>query len=176
MTSHWHHFDVMCPLGFLINRCQTITFLILKSDITENSRIELRGIVLPVPSNQISYIYHYFTLQLCTFVTFPVSHRNWWKMWVDYWEGGWQRVCWPPTPPPSQIIGGGGLGLHLRQCLWMATSASFQQWPLLRPHHWGMLATTWLACHVASPLLHRVEFFIVRVEQEYKLDFFMPPP
>ena len=39
----------------LINQCQIITFLILKSDIIENSRIELRGIyiVLPVPSNQI---------------------------------------------------------------------------------------------------------------------------
>ena len=41
------------PTRFLINRCQIITFLILKSDIIENSRIELRGIVLPVPSNQI---------------------------------------------------------------------------------------------------------------------------
>ena len=43
------------PTRFLINQCQIITFLILyyKSDITENSRIELRGIVLPVPSNQI---------------------------------------------------------------------------------------------------------------------------
>ena len=29
------------------------TFLILKSDIIENSRIELTGIVLPLPSNQI---------------------------------------------------------------------------------------------------------------------------
>ena len=38
---------------FLINQCQIITFLILKSDIIENSRIELRGIVLQVPSNQI---------------------------------------------------------------------------------------------------------------------------
>ena len=38
---------------FLINQCQIITFLILKSDIIENSRIELRGIVLPAPSNQI---------------------------------------------------------------------------------------------------------------------------
>ena len=38
---------------FLINQCQIITFIILKSDIIENSRIELRGIVLPVPSNQI---------------------------------------------------------------------------------------------------------------------------
>ena len=38
---------------FLINQCQIITFIILKSDIIENSRIELRGIVLAVPSNQI---------------------------------------------------------------------------------------------------------------------------
>ena len=37
----------------LINQCQIITFIILKSDIIENSRIELRGIVLPVSSNQI---------------------------------------------------------------------------------------------------------------------------
>ena len=41
------------PTRFLINQCQIITFLISKSDILENSRIELRGIVLPVPSNQI---------------------------------------------------------------------------------------------------------------------------
>ena len=42
------------PTRFLINQCQIITFLILKSsDIIENSRIELRGIILPVPSNQI---------------------------------------------------------------------------------------------------------------------------
>ena len=41
------------PTRFLINQCQTIIFLILKSDIIENSRIELRGIVLPAPSNQI---------------------------------------------------------------------------------------------------------------------------
>ena len=41
------------PTRFLINQCQMITFFILKSDIIENSRIELRGIVLPVPSNQV---------------------------------------------------------------------------------------------------------------------------
>ena len=35
------------PTRFLINKCQIITFLILKY-IIENSRIELRGIVLPV--------------------------------------------------------------------------------------------------------------------------------
>ena len=38
---------------FLINQCQIITFLILKSDIIEHSKIELREIVLPAPSNQI---------------------------------------------------------------------------------------------------------------------------
>ena len=52
-TSHQRHFDVMCPLRFLINQCQIITFLTLKSDIIENSRKELRGIVLPVTLNQI---------------------------------------------------------------------------------------------------------------------------
>ena len=36
------------PIRFLINQCQIVTFLILKYDIMENSRIELRGIVLPV--------------------------------------------------------------------------------------------------------------------------------
>ena len=41
------------PTRFLINQCHIITFLILKSDIIENSRIELRGIVLLVSSNQI---------------------------------------------------------------------------------------------------------------------------
>ena len=36
------------PTRFLINQCQIITLLILKYDIIENTRIELRGIVLPV--------------------------------------------------------------------------------------------------------------------------------
>ena len=49
MTSFRRHVPTKC----LINQCQIITFLILKSDIIENSLIELRGIVLPVPSNQI---------------------------------------------------------------------------------------------------------------------------
>ena len=40
------------PTRYLTNQCQIITFFILKSDIIENSRIELKGIVLQVPSNQ----------------------------------------------------------------------------------------------------------------------------
>ena len=41
------------PTRFLINQCQIITVLILKSDIIEDSRIEWRGTVLTAPSNQI---------------------------------------------------------------------------------------------------------------------------
>ena len=37
LTSFRRH----VPTSFLINQCQIITFLILKSDIIENSRIEL---------------------------------------------------------------------------------------------------------------------------------------
>ena len=92
------------PTRFLINLCQIITFLILKSDNIENSRIELKGIVLPVPSNQIKVTFIIFTLQLGTFVIFFLFH-------IEI-EGkcGWillggQRVCWPPSqimgPPPS---------------------------------------------------------------------------
>ena len=65
------------PSRFLINQCQIITFLILKSDIIENSRIKLRGIVLPVPSNQIKAAFIIilpFNLVHLWFL--PVSHRN----------------------------------------------------------------------------------------------------
>ena len=53
VTTSMRRNDVDAPTKLLINQCQIITFLILKSDLIENSRIELRGIVLPVPSNQI---------------------------------------------------------------------------------------------------------------------------
>ena len=45
-----HMTSTYVPTRFLINQCQIITVLILKSDNIENSRIELKGIVLPVPS------------------------------------------------------------------------------------------------------------------------------
>ena len=88
------------PTRFLINQCQIITFLLLKSDIIENSRIELRGIVLPIQIKITLIIILPFNLVHLWF--FPVSHRNWRKRWVDYWEG--QRVFWPPL----KLLGGGG--------------------------------------------------------------------
>ena len=79
MTSFRRH----VPNRFLINQCQIITFLILKYDIIENSRIELRGIVLPVQVDALLGV-----------------------------GGGGQRVCWPPSqiigggpaPPPPLFL------------------------------------------------------------------------
>ena len=76
------------PTRFLTNQCQIITFLILKPDIIENSRLELRGIVLLI------IILPFYLIHFVILWFFPVSHRNWRKRWVDYWGG--QRVCWPP--------------------------------------------------------------------------------
>ena len=68
------------PNRSLINQCQIITFLILKYDIIENSRIELRGIVLPVQVGGL-------------------------LGGGGGGGGGGQRVCWPP---PLKLLGGPG--------------------------------------------------------------------
>ena len=97
------------PTRFLINQCQIITFLILKSDIIENSRIKLRGIVLLSPSNQIKVtfiIILFFNLVhlFCFFFMFQIEIEE-----KGEWIIGGQRVCCPPptsdfwgacTPPP----------------------------------------------------------------------------
>ena len=57
------------PTRFLINQCQIIAYLILKYNIIENSRIELRGIVLPVQVGGL----------------------------LGGGGGGGQRVSWPPS-------------------------------------------------------------------------------
>ena len=80
MTSFRRH----VPTRFLINQCQIITFIILKFDI-ENSRIELRGIVLPVPSNQIKVTFIIilpFNLvpYICDFFLFHIEIEG---------KGGW---------------------------------------------------------------------------------------
>ena len=120
--SYWHRCDAstsfrrQVPTRFLINQCQIITFLILKSDNIENSRIELKGIVLPVHSNQIkvTFIIKFLPFNLVHLWFFPVSHRNWRKMWVDgwiKWGGGKRYVGRPlsnywgpaPSPPPPPL-------------------------------------------------------------------------
>ena len=69
------------PTRFLINKCQIITFLILKYDI-QNSRIELRGIVLPV---QMGGLFGGGAQRVCWPPPPPLILL----------EGGW-----PPLPPP----------------------------------------------------------------------------
>ena len=88
------------PTRFLINQCQIITFLILKSDNIENSRIELKGIVLPVPSVQ-SLLFYSSTCYIYDFFPFHTEIEG----KCGGLLGGGQRVYWPPF----QIIVGGGL-------------------------------------------------------------------
>ena len=106
MTSFRRH----VPVRFLINQCQIITFLILKSDIIEKfkDRIE-RNSFATFESNHIC-IYYYFTLQLGTFVIFFLFHieiegKCGWIMGgrvccppplSNYWEG---LAPLPPSPP-----------------------------------------------------------------------------
>ena len=93
------------PTRFLINQRQIITLLILKSDIIENSRIELRGIVSLVPSNQIKVhllLLYPSTWYICDFFLFHIEIEG---------KGGWiiggpkgmlppLSNYWPPCPPP----------------------------------------------------------------------------
>ena len=101
------------PSRFLINQCQIITFLILKSDNIENSRIELKGIVLPVPSNQIKvtfiiilpfnlvhllvFLFHIEIEGKCGWIIgeegigFVGPLSNYWGAWAP---------CYPPPPAP----------------------------------------------------------------------------
>ena len=95
------------PTRYLTNQCQIITFLILKSDIIENSRIELKGIVLQVPSNQSKVTFIIIlpiNLVHCEFFRFhiEIEGKCGWIIWGWGVGGGGQRICWPP----SQILGG----------------------------------------------------------------------
>ena len=90
---------------FLINQCQIVTFLILKSDNIENSRIELKGTVLQVRSNQILklhlLLFYPSTWYICHFFLFHIEIEGKCGCII----GGGQKVCWPPL---SNYWGGGG--------------------------------------------------------------------
>ena len=87
----------------LINQCEIITFLILKSDIIENSRIELKGIVLPVPSNQIKVtvimILPLNLVHLCFFLFHIIIEGK--CGWINGGGGGKGYVG-----PPLKLLGG----------------------------------------------------------------------
>ena len=87
------------PTRFLINHCQIITFLILKSYIIENSRIELKRIVLPVSSNQIKLhllLFYPSTWYICDFFLFHIEIVGKCGLIIG---GGPKGMFAPPRPP-----------------------------------------------------------------------------
>ena len=81
------------PTRFLINQCQIITFLILKSDIIENSRIELFCQYLQIKLKLHLLLFYPSTWYICVFFLFHIEIEG--KCgWII--GGGGQIVCWPP--------------------------------------------------------------------------------
>ena len=78
------------------------TFLILKSDIIENSRIELKGIVLPVPSNQIKDTFIIvLPFNLVHFIFLFRIEIEGKCGWIIGGGGGGAKGMLPPPPPLS---------------------------------------------------------------------------
>ena len=91
------------PTKFFINQCQIITFLTLKSDNIENSRIELKGIVLQVPSNQIKVTF-------IIILPFILVHLSFFSLFHIEIEGkcGWIiGGAKGYVGPPLKLLGGG---------------------------------------------------------------------
>ena len=89
------------PTTFLINQCRIITFLILKSDNIENSTLELKGIVLPVPSNQLKLhlvLFYPSTWYIFDFILFHKEIEG--KCGRIIGGGGGAKGVLPPPPPP----------------------------------------------------------------------------
>ena len=90
------------PAWFLINQCQVITLLILQSDI-ENSRIELRGIVL-------QYLQIIFKLHLLLFYPSTWYICDLFLFHIEI-EGKYGWIIWRGkgyVVPPLKLLGGGG--------------------------------------------------------------------
>ena len=96
------------PTRFLINQCQTITFLILKSDIIANSRIELRGIVLHHLQIKLKLhllLFYLSTWYICVFSCFTKKLKEKVGGILGGGEGGAKGML----APLSNYWGGGGL-------------------------------------------------------------------
>ena len=109
------------PTRFLINQCQIITFLILKSDNIENSRIELKHLLLFYPS----------TWYICHFFLFHIEIEG--KCgWIIGGGGGGAKGMLAPS---LKLLGGGGAGppappssYAYADILWTSTSSFQEYW------------------------------------------------
>ena len=84
------------PTSFLINQCQIITFLILKSDIIKNSRIELKGIVcqcLQIKLMLHLLLFYPSTWYICDFFLFHIEIDG-----KGEWIIGGPKGMLPPPP------------------------------------------------------------------------------
>ena len=87
-----------------------ITFLILKSDIIENSWIELRGIVLPVLQIKLKLHLLFFypsTWYICDFFLFHIEIEGK-GGWIIGGGGGGGGGGKGYVGPPLKLLGGGG--------------------------------------------------------------------
>ena len=91
------------PTRFLIKQCEIITFLILKSDSIANSRIELKGIVLPVPS--ILLLHYLSTWYICDFFLFHIQYEGKCGWIIGGGGGGGEGGAKGMFAPLSKIIG-----------------------------------------------------------------------
>ena len=96
---------------FLINQCQIIAFLILKSDNIENSRIELKGIVFPrylqIKIKLHLLLFYPSTWYICDFFLFHIELEGKCR-WIIRGPKGmlppsnyWRPAPLSPLPPPS---------------------------------------------------------------------------
>ena len=103
------------PTRFLINQRQIITFLILKSDNIENSRIDLKGIILQVPSNQIKVTcIIILPFNFCDFFLFQIEIEGKYRWIIRGGGGGGGGGGGEQSyvSPPLKLLGmGGGAGL-----------------------------------------------------------------
>ena len=88
------------PTRFIVNQGQTITFLILKSDIIENSRIELRGVVcqhLQIKLKLHLLLFYPSAWYICDFFLFYIEIEG--KGWNIGGPKGY-------VGPPLKLLGG----------------------------------------------------------------------
>ena len=104
------------PTRFLINQCQTITFLILKSDIINRkfkNRIERNSFASSFKSKLHLLLFYPSTWYICDFFLFhiEIEGKGGWNI-----GGGGGGGAKGMLAPPLKLLGGGPPPIFLRLC------------------------------------------------------------